>query len=70
MEKQLSINKEKTMYLPQELINIISESPIALPNAYAVVLYNPKLTTSQIKRSLEILLQHLEHQIEIEKETA
>ncbi len=65
----MSINKENSMYIPQDFINILGESPKALPNAFAVVLYNPKLTTTQVKRSLEILLQHLKHQIEIEKET-
>ncbi len=56
------------MYFPQEFIDILSDSPKALPNAFTVVLYNPKLTATQVKRSLEILLEHLKHQIEIEGE--
>jgi hypothetical protein len=63
----MSINSQQTIYIPDDLFGVLGKEPIAIENAFAVILYNPKLNLEQVRRSIKIILQDVEHRIEVNK---
>ena len=67
MNKTISVSKSRMTYLPKGVVEVIGRKPRVIPNAYAVVMYNEKLELKDVKRSVEIILQDIEHRISVEE---
>ena len=51
--------KQKIMYIPRTLLNVIGLNPIAIPNSSVAVLHNSETDPSLVVKELEHLLRGL-----------
>ena len=68
MRIKLKVQKSGQVYFPDELRNEGYDGELeALPNHFSLVIPRPGATLREIKRSLEIIAQDLQNQIESEE---
>lgn len=60
--------KQRTMYIPTTLLNVIGMNPIAIPNSSITVLYNSEIDTIMVVKELEHVLRGL--RLELKAKTA
>jgi len=60
--------KQKIMYIPRTLLNVIGLNPIAIPNSTVAVLHNSETDLSLVVKELEHLLRGL--RLELKAKTA
>lgn len=62
--------KQRTMYIPKELVKIIGTEPTAIPNAFTILLFKKDEDIQKVIGSLEIILQDLKFQQKVTTEEA
>ena len=58
--------KNRIMYLPQKIFNILGTNITAVPNRTAVICYNAQTPITDVLYSLDIIQADLKHLVEIE----
>ena len=68
MRFKLKVQKSGQVYFPDELRNEGYDGELdAFPNHFSLVIVRPGATLQEVKGSLEIIAQDLQHQIESEE---
>ena len=68
MDFELKIHKkQRTMYIPKELLNALGTEVTATPDRSSVFLYPKGLSTKDAIRSLEAIKEDLEHKVELQE---
>lgn len=72
MKRKVSINKEaRTVYIPKEIVEDGFEGEAdAYADAFTLTITKPGATLSQVRRSLQLVIQDLEMREEIDQEEA
>lgn len=60
--------KQRTMYIPTTILNVIGMNPIAIPNSSITVLYNSEIDSVMVVKELEHLVRGL--RLELKAKTA